>query len=62
MHGSALKTYVFMERVATAKQEELLAGLVEAFFTALSSQEATQVAEALETPMGRKLISMSIDM
>ena len=58
-HDTA-KTYTFMERVVAAKQEELLPAFVKAF-SIVSSEEATQIAEALETPMGRKLIRMSID-
>jgi hypothetical protein len=57
----AEKTRIFMERVVAAKPVDLLPAFVEAFSTALSPSEATEMAEALETPIGRKIIRISIE-
>ncbi|MCR8959780.1 hypothetical protein M0765_019155 [Variovorax sp. S2] len=57
----AEQTHLFMERVAAAKPEELLPAFVDVLSAELSPTEATEMAEAFETPMGHKIIYMSAD-
>lgn len=57
----SLKTYVFMERLVSAKPEDLFSAFVQGFSGFVSAQEAVQIAQALETPVGRKIIAMSVD-
>ena len=57
----AEKTYLFMERIAAARSEELLPAFIDALGEELSPTEATEMAEAFETPIGHKIINMSAE-
>jgi hypothetical protein len=55
------KTRRFMERVANANPDDLMPAFVQSFGATLSPSEVTDMTVALETPIGRKLIRVSIE-
>lgn len=61
MNEDARKLQAFARRVVDAQPSDLSAPFMQAFSSQLSTREATEMADALESPMGAKIIRMSID-